>query len=92
MRILIDVKRFARPITGTQSDLYPFGLATPQGIAAELRRFADDVESGAVFVLKVQCAQVAAPDDYAISCLFVEFVELIKPEQASEKSVVGFVT
>ena len=69
---MIDVRRYQRPTLGSNDISYPFGSPTKEGMATEIRRFADDVESGKILVQKIQCAEVLDISDYTMSCLFVE--------------------
>jgi hypothetical protein len=54
---------------------YPFGIGKSKDCAAELRRFADDVEKGVILIQRIHCAQVSDIADYGMAYLFVEFVE-----------------
>jgi hypothetical protein len=75
---MIDVGRFARPNppfpkNGRQQFLR-FAL-DGSGAAAELRRFADALESGLIYMIKVQAGYVADGCDFPAQALMIEFVQ-----------------
>ena len=53
---------------------HPFGIGPPR-IAAELRKFADDIEAGKVYLQTVSIESLATNDDYPMTYLKIKFYE-----------------
>lgn len=81
---MIDVGRFAKPnpafLKEGRQQFLRFAL-DGKGAATELRRFADALESGLVYMIKVQSGYVADGCDFPAQALMIEFVqiELVEP-------------
>lgn len=72
---MIDVGRFAKPLP-FKNGVLRLGIEGPAAVAAELRAFADRVESGEIVILKVQSATVVEHDRWMEKAIMIEFDEL----------------
>lgn len=79
MTDLLDLSRFAKAIPFGDGRIIKFGLNDDlPTMAAELRRFADRVESGEVLLEKVQCLQTATGDEWCRYAVLIECCHLEK--------------
>jgi len=69
---MIDARNFAPPAFRTDQPHFAFGLDAQQ-VAAELRRFADDIDAGKIAVQSAQTGGVAKQEDFVVHGLFIEF-------------------
>jgi hypothetical protein len=78
---MVDPGKFARQTIGTRDQTWfiPFGLSC-EGLAAELRRFADAIEDGTVLPQKIQTGTVATTEDYQMQAIMIEFAEKLPKE------------
>ncbi len=75
---MIDPGKFCKVVIqpgSSASKFFPFSISE-SGLAAELRRFADAIESGTVVPQKVQTGVVALPSEHAKQAIMIEFAEV----------------
>jgi hypothetical protein len=88
---MIDPRKFAKPNIHPGVDtFFRFGL-DKDGTAAELRRFADAIEKGEVFLQGVQCGTTTAHDDYQLHAFMIEYAarEDMKPTVEEQELLEG---
>jgi hypothetical protein len=70
----MDARNFAHTLGGEMGHFFPFGV-DKDNAAAELRKFADAIESGKIVLQKIQSGSIADPGQYATQSVVIEFVE-----------------